>query len=114
VNADPVTTQSITLTLAEVIGFVGGIIGLFAFVLGFFIRRGVFKEIDDLKEGKQDKPFCGQQLALCQKDFNTVCGDIETIKDELKEGTREFKLLHQKMDRLLGAFKVKFDDLNEK
>lgn len=111
--SDPATTQQVTFTLSEVLGILGGVLSLCIGIIGFFIRRGVFKEIDDLKEGKQDKPYCGQQLALCSKEFEGICGSVEEMKGDLKEGRKEFKFLHQKLDRILGAMKLRFDDLNK-
>lgn len=107
-------TAQITFTLAQVVAFVGGAVSFMAIVIGFFIRRGVFKEIDDLKEGKQDKPHCVQQLALCSHEIGSICSDVKEIKDDLKEGRKEFSQVHRKLERVMTKMKIEYDDLNGK
>ena len=100
------------IPLAQFIVVLGGVLAFMVGILSFFIRRGVFKEIDNLKEGKQDKPFCGLQKALCDQAANTICGEVEEIKISLKEGREEFKVIGLKIERIMGKMKIRFDDLN--
>jgi len=109
---EPTTTHQLTFTLSEIIGLLGGVSGFVVIVMGFFIKRSVFKEIDDLKQNKQNMNHCPQQLALCQKDFENVCGNIEGMKEGMKEGTKEFKSLHGKIDQILGALNIKITVIN--
>ncbi len=105
-------TTKISLTIMEFLGIIGSVLGFFMAVIGYIIKRSVFNEIDNLKREKQDKPYCTQQLALCQKDFHSVFEDIKSIKDNINEERKEIKNLHHKMDRLLGYMKIKYEDLN--
>lgn len=104
---------NITFTLPEVIGILGGFISLTVLVLSFFIRRTVYKEIDDLKDGKQDKPHCVQQLALCNQQAETMCEDVKEIKSDLKEGRKEFSQINKKLERVMTSMKLEYDDLNQ-
>lgn len=103
----------VTFTLTQVVAFVGGIVSLAAIVIGFFIRRSVFKEIDDLKENKQAKPHCEQQKALCNQETQTMCEDVKEIKSDLKEGRKEFSQINRKIERLMASRGLKYDDLNK-
>ena len=89
----------VTLTVGEVIGYFAGLITFFLAIMGFFVRRTIFQEIDQLKEGKQDKAMCEQIEGVASR-------DREEIKSDLKDGKKEFKLLHQKIDRIMWALKL--------
>ena len=89
----------VTLTFAELIGYFAGAIAIALALIGFFVRRTVFQEIDMLKIGKQDKDMCEQIESVS-------CRDREEIKADLKDGKKEFKLLHQKIDRIMWAMKL--------
>ena len=98
-RADTGRDPCVTLTVGEVIGYLAGLITFFLAVTGFFVRRTIFQEIDHLKEGKQDKAMCDQIEGVASR-------DREEIKSDLKDGKREFKLLHQKIDRIMWALKL--------
>ena len=98
-RADTGPDPCLTLTVGEVIGYLAGLITFFLAILGFFVRRTIFQEIDQLKEGKQDKAMCEQIEGVASR-------DREEIKSDLKDGKREFKLLHQKIDRIMWALKL--------
>jgi hypothetical protein len=108
-RADTGRDPVVTLTVGEVIGYLAGILTFFLAIMGFFVRRTIFQEIDLLKEGKQDKAMCDQIEGVASR-------DREEIKSDLKDGKREFKLLHQKIDRIMWALKLppqkKDDDEN--
>ncbi len=89
----------VSLTVGEAVGYVAGIVVFFLGIMGFFVKRTVFQEIDMLKETKQDKVMCDQIEGV-------ACKDREEIKAELKDGKKEFKLLHQKIDRIMWAMKL--------
>jgi hypothetical protein len=89
----------VTLTVGEVIGYLAGLITFFLAIIGFFVRRTIFQEIDALKANKQDKAMCEQIEGVASR-------DREEIKSDLKDGKREFKLLHQKIDRIMWALKL--------
>jgi hypothetical protein len=105
--------------LGELIGCIGGIIAFFFAVIGFFVRRSVFMEIDELKESKQDKVLCEQPLkdiayiketkqdkSMCEQIESVACRDRDEIKEGLKEGIKEFKVLHKKIDRIMWKLKL--------
>ena len=98
-RADTGHDPCVTLTVGEVIGYFAGLITFFLAIMGFFVRRTIFHEIDQLKEGKQDK-------AMCDQIEGVACRDREEIKTDLKDGKKEFKLLHQKIDRIMWALKL--------
>ena len=98
-RADTGSDPCVTLTVGEVIGYLAGFITFFLAIIGFFVRRTIFQEIDQLKEGKQDKEMCEQIEGV-------ACRDREEIKADLKDGKKEFKLLHQKIDRIMWALKL--------
>ena len=98
-RADTGRDPCVTLTVGEVIGYLAGFITFFLAIIGFFVRRTIFQEIDQLKEGKQDKEMCEQIEGV-------ACRDREEIKADLKDGKKEFKLLHQKIDRIMWALKL--------
>ena len=113
------TQDSPHMHLGELIGCIGGIIAFFFAVIGFFVRRSVFMEIDDLKESKQDKALCEQPLkdiaymketkqdkSMCEQIESVACRDREEIKEGLREGNKEFKALHRKIDRIMWAMKL--------
>ena len=89
----------VTLTVGEVIGYFAGAVTFFLAVMGFFVRRTIFQEIDALKDGKQDKAMCEQIEGVASR-------DREEIKSDPKDGKKEFKLLHQKIDRIMWALKL--------
>ena len=99
VRADTGHDPCVTLTVGEVIGYFAGLITFFLAIMGFFVRRTIFHEIDQLKEGKRDK-------AMCDQIEGVACRDREEIKTDLKDGKKEFKLLHQKIDRIMWALKL--------
>ena len=98
-RADTGHDPCVTFTVGEVIGYFAGLITFFLAIMGFFVRRTIFHEIDQLKEGKQDK-------AMCDQIEGVACRDREEIKTDLKDGKKEFKLLHQKIDRIMWALKL--------
>ena len=98
-RADTGRDPCVTLTVGEVIGYLAGVVTFFLAVMGFFVRRTIFQEIDALKENKQDKAMCDQIEGVASR-------DREEIKSDLKDGKREFKLLHQKIDRIMWALKL--------
>ena len=98
-RADTGRNPGVTLTVGEVIGYLAGLITFFLAIIGFFVRRTIFQEIDQLKEGKQDKEMCEQIEGVASR-------DREEIKADLKDGKKEFKLLHQKIDRIMWALKL--------
>lgn len=104
--------NNLTFTLTEVAGMLGGLISLLILICSFYVKRTIYKEIDDLKLGKQDKPHCPQQKALCGQEIFSICGDVEEIKIDLKEGRKEFSQLNQKMERVMTKMKIRYDDLN--
>jgi len=99
-------------SISEVIAIIGGVLGGGAVLISFLVKRSVFLEIDALKSNKQDKPMCEERKKLCSQETITICNDIQKINETLKEENREFKILNRKVDRLMGAMKVRFDDLN--
>lgn len=98
--------ESFHLHLAEVIGMVGGLMGIGGTVIGYLIKRSIFKEIDDLKEKKQD-------MAMCEQIESVACRDRDEIKADLKDGKREFKYLHRKIDMILFKMRIPFTHPNE-
>ncbi len=107
------------LHLGEAAGMIGGIVAFLLAVIGFFVRRSVFMEIDNLKESKQDKALCEQPLKdisnmketkqdklMCEQIESVACRDREEIKEGLREGNKEFKALHRKIDRIMWAMKL--------
>jgi len=104
--------NSLTFTLTEVAGMLGGLISLLILVCSYYVKRTVYKEIDDLKKDKQDKPHCPQQKALCGQEISSICGDVEEIKTDMKEGRKEFSQLNRKMERVMTKMKIRYDDLN--
>ncbi len=111
--------ESQHLHLGEALGMLGGVIAFLLAVIGFFVRRSVFMEIDNLKVSKQDKALCDQPLkeiaylketkqdkSMCEQIESVACRDREEIKDGLKEGNKEFKALHRKIDRIMWAMKL--------
>jgi len=97
--AETGSSLSVSLTIGEVIGYLAGIICFFLGIMGFLVRRTIFQEIDQLKEGKQDNAMC--ELIEGVNDRNR-----EEIKADLKDEKNEIKLLHQKIDRIMWALKL--------
>jgi len=95
-----------TFRLTEVIGMIGGLIGIGGATMGYLIKRSIFKEIDELKEKKQDK-------AMCDQIESVACRDRDEIKADLKDGKREFKYLHRKIDMILFKMRIPFAHPNE-
>lgn len=93
-------------TLAEVIGMIGGLIGIFGGIIIYLIKRSIFKEIDDLREKKQDK-------AMCEQIETVACRDRDEIKADLKDGKKEFKYLHRKIDMILFKMRIPLIHPNE-
>ncbi len=91
------------LHLSEIMGLIGGVVAMIATIIGFFIKRSLFEEIDGIKEKKQDKSMCEQIEAV-------ACRDREEIKADLKDGKREFKYLHRKIDRILWKMQIPVED----
>lgn len=98
--------ESFHLHLAEVIGMIGGLVGIFGAIIGYLMKRAIFKEIDDLKEKKQDRTMCEQIESV-------ACRDRDEIKADLKDGKREFKYLHRKIDMILFKMRIPFTRPNE-
>ncbi len=44
--------------------------------------------------------------SMCDQIEGVASRDREEIKSDLKDGKREFKLLHQKIDRIMWALKL--------
>ena len=114
------------LHLGEAIGVIGGIAAFLLAIIGFFVRRSVFTELDDLKKVKQDKALCEQPLkdietlkttkvdqSLCDQIESVACRDREDIKESLKEGMKEFKSVHRKIDRIMWKMKLPSHDPEE-
>ncbi len=91
------------LHVPEVLGIIGAIVTLLLGIIGFFVRRSVFREIDELKEKKQDK-------TLCEQIESVACRDREEIKQTLKDGFLEFKGIHKKIDRIMWKMKLTPED----
>ncbi len=56
-------------------------------------------EIDQLKTSKQDKTLCEQIESVARR-------DRQEIKEGFKEGVKEFKILHKKIDRIMWKLQL--------
>lgn len=80
-------------------GFIGVIGASTLTILGFLTRRAIFKEIDDMKEKKQNKDMCIQIESVAQRDRDELCSDLKVV-------TKKVIILDKKIDLLMWAFKI--------
>ena len=100
----PVTEpQSLHFSLSEVVGTVSGVVSVFLVIMGFFLKRSIFGELDKMDAKKQDKELCDQIEG-------TAVRDRDEMKKSLREGSLEFKSVQRKIDRIMWKLKLPPDE----
>lgn len=96
-------SEPLLFSFSEVAGLISGVISVFLIIVGFFLKRSVFGELDKMDQKKQDKELCNQIE-------ETAGRDRDEMKKSLKDGALEFKSVQRKIDRIMWRLKLPPDE----